>query len=178
MVEMLIVVTLIGLIAGIALPNIDYTRYRVDSAMRGVGTAMIGAQRYAVTRQHDVIVTFDEPNNVLRVHDDRNNDQVADAGERLRAVSLGEQIVLGRASATAHAVGSGPITFTKRVNGLPSLTFHRNGASSEYGGFYITSRRAVNSPESATDARLVLVERSTGRVTWYRYTGSSWVEGF
>jgi prepilin-type N-terminal cleavage/methylation domain-containing protein len=178
MVEMLIVVTLIGLLAGIALPRVDYARYRVDSAMRGVGTALIGAQRWAVTRQHDVVILFDESNNVVRIHDDLNNNQEMDEGERVRGVPLGDQVVLSRGSATAHAVGTGPVTFTKQVAGLPALTFHRNGAGSEYGGVYLTSRRAAQNPENVTDSRLLLVERATGRVTWYRYNGSTWTEGF
>jgi prepilin-type N-terminal cleavage/methylation domain-containing protein len=178
MVEMLIVVTLIGLIAGIALPNVDYTRFRVDAAMRGVGTALVGAQRFAVTRQHDVVVLFDESNNTVRIHDDVNNNQQQDAGERIRGVSLGDQIVLGRGPATAHTVGGGPVTFIKRVSGLPALTFHRNGAASEYGGFYLTSRRSLQSAAAATDGRLVMVERATGRISWYRFNGSTWTEGF
>ena len=180
LIEILIVIVIIGLTAVIALPNVDYAHFRVNSAMRGIGMTWIGTQRFAVTAQHDEVVMFDTVGNVLRVLDDTNDNHVADAGERFRAVSLGESIVFGRGAAPADpAVGGATVTFTKVVNGMPAVTFHRNGAASEYGGFYLTSQRARRSGSKyATDARLVLIERATGRVTWYRYDGSQWAEGF
>jgi prepilin-type N-terminal cleavage/methylation domain-containing protein len=180
LVEMIIIVVIIGLTAAIALPTVDYAHYRVNSAMRGIGMTLMGTQRFAVSSQHDEIVMFDSAASALRVLDDANNNHVADPGERFRAVSLGESVVLGRGPAPANAaVGSATVTFTKVVNGLPAVTFHRNGAASEYGGFYLTSQRALSGGSKyAADARLVVIERATGRVTWYRYDGSTWAEGF
>jgi prepilin-type N-terminal cleavage/methylation domain-containing protein len=179
-VEILIVLVIIGLTAAIALPNVDYAKYRVNSAMRGVGMTLMGTQRFAVSGQHDEIVMFDTVSNALRVLDDTNNNHAPDTGERFRGVSLGESIVFGRGPAPADtAVGGATVTFTKVVNGMPAVTFHRNGAASEYGGFYMTSIRALRSGSKyATDARLLIIERATGRVTWYRYDGSTWAEGF
>jgi Tfp pilus assembly protein FimT len=177
-VEILVVLAIIGLVAVFALPRVDYARYRIDGTMRGVATSLLGAQRAAVTRQHDIIVLLDATNQTIRIHDDANDNHVLDAGERVRAIPLGDAVVLGQGPAPPHSgVGPGPVTFTKQVDGVPALTFHRNGAASEYGGFYLTSRRAM-AGGYASDARLVVVERSTGRVTRYRYDGSGWVEAF
>ena len=178
LVEILIVMTIIGVVAAMALPSIDYTRYRIDSAMRGVATSLLSAQRAAVTRQHDMIILVDASNNTIRIHDDRNDNRVMDSDERVRAIPLGDQVVLGQGPAPSYSgVGAGPVTFIKQLNGVPALTFHRNGAASEYGGFYLTSRRALGGGSvHASDARLLVVERSTGRVTRYRYNGSAWVE--
>jgi prepilin-type N-terminal cleavage/methylation domain-containing protein len=180
LIEVIIIMVIIGLTAAIALPTVDYAHFRVNSAMRGVGMTLIGTQRYAVSGQHDEIVMFDTVSNALRVLDDTNNNHLPDTGERFRAVPLGESIVFGRGPAPADtAIGGATVTFTKVVNGMPAVTFHRNGAASEYGGFYMTSQRAVRGGSKyATDARLVIIERSTGRVTWYRYLGSAWAEGF
>lgn len=180
LIEMIIIVVIIGLTAAIALPSVDYGHFRVNSAMRGIGMTLIGTQRFAVSGQHDEIVMFDQASNALRILDDLNNNHVPDTGERFRAVSLGESIVFGRGPAPADtAVGGATVTFTKVVNGMPAVTFHRNGAASEYGGFYMTSQRALNSGSKyATDARLVIIERATGHVTWYRYDGTTWAEGF
>lgn len=174
--EILIVMSIIGIVTVIAIPSIDFTRYRIDSAMRGLGASLLSAQRAAVTRQHDVIVLIDAPNNIIRLHEDRNDNRDVDAGELLRAIPLGEAVVVGQGSAPAHpGVGPGPVTFTKLMDGVPSLSFHRNGAASEFGGVYLTTRRALSGGH-ASDSRLLVIERATGRVTRYRYTGSTWVE--
>jgi prepilin-type N-terminal cleavage/methylation domain-containing protein len=176
LVELLIVVTIIGIVAGIAIPKIDLTRYRVDGAMQSAGMTLLGAQRLAATRQFDVIVGFDQANNAIRVHQDANNNGVVDGGEPVTQRALGDLVVFGRAGAAAHAVGAAAVTFTQMRNGLPSVTFHRNGSASEYGGIYLTSRRAVLAG-LATDSRLLEVERSTGRTSWYRYN-NGWIRGF
>jgi len=177
LIELILVVMIIGLVAAFALPKIDYTKYRINSSMRGLGTTLLSAQRRAVSAQHDVIITFDLPGNAIRIHEDADNDGVVDPGERTRGVPLGENVVIGRGSAPAHAIGAGPVTFVKRVGGLPALTFHRNGSASERGGIYLTSRRALNSAAYVKDTRLLEIERATGRASWYSYQGN-WVRGF
>ncbi len=176
LVELLIVVTIIGIVASIAIPKIDLTRYRVDGAMQSTGMVLLGAQRLAATRQFDVIVGFDQATNTVRVHQDANNNGVIDGGEAATRRDLGDLVVLGRAGAPAHAVGAAAVTFAQVRDGLPSVTFHRNGSASEYGGVYLTSRRAVLTG-LATDTRLLEVERSTGRTSWYRYN-NGWIRGF
>jgi prepilin-type N-terminal cleavage/methylation domain-containing protein len=178
LIELVLVVTLIGILAAFALPNIDVQRYRMDSAMRGVGMSLIGAQRAAVTRQHHIIVMIDPDGNTIRIHDDRNNDGSQDGNERIRAVPLGDHVVIGRGTASMHSIGGAEVTFTKMSGGVPAVTFRRNGAASELGGFYLTSRRHLNSGTHAQDTRLIVVERATGRVEWHRYDGSQWVRGF
>ncbi len=181
LIELVIVLAMIGIVAAIAAPGLDFTRYRVDSAMQGIGTTLLVAQRLAVTRQHDVIVRFDVPGAALMVHEDADNDGAVDPGERVRRFPLGEHIVFGRAGASAGPIpGSGSeVTFTRRVDGMPAVIFHRNGSASEAGGFYLTSKRAVLNPGHEADARAVEVERGTGRASWYRYTSTgTWVRGF
>jgi prepilin-type N-terminal cleavage/methylation domain-containing protein len=175
MIELLIVVILVSLIATIAAPRINLTRYKVEGGMMAVSSTMFGAQRLAVTRQHDVIVLFDVGNQMMYVHEDANNDGARDAGERQRGYPLGEQVVFGLNGAAARPMGASPITFTQTRQGMPAVVFHRVGSASEAKGLYLTSRRA-NHPE---DTRAIEVERSTGRVSWYRFSPpSSWKRGF
>ena len=75
-------------------------------------------------------------------------------------------------------MGNGPVTFGGRQNDMPSVTFQRNGAASEAGGFYMTSTRDARTGTFAEDARAVEIERSTGRATWFRYTSSGWQREF
>ena len=178
LVEIVIVLTIIGLLVVIAIPNIDLGRYQANSAMQGVGATLLAAQRRAVTRQHDIVVTFDASTNSMSVHEDANNDGIVDATERNIAFPMGDQIAFGTGGAPNHAIGVGPITFTKTVRGFPAVTFHRNGSASESGGFYLTTKRAINAGGIATDGRVIEIERSTGRASWFRYVNGAWERGF
>ncbi len=179
LIEMVLVVVIVGIVAALTLPRIDYTRYRVNSSMRGLGTTLLGVQRRAVSRQHDIIVTFDVTRQAIRIHEDANNNRAVDDGERTRGIPLGEHVVIGRASTPAYApIGPGPVALTKRVDGIPALTFHRNGSASEMGGVYLTSRRALNSSDILNDTRLVTIERATGRVSWFSHKSTGWEQGF
>ncbi len=179
LIEMILVVAIMGAVAAMTLPRIDYTKYRLNSSMRGLGTTLLGAQRRAVSRQHDVIVTFDVTRQSIRIIEDANNNGQADDGERTRGIPLGEHVVIGRAGTPAYApIGAGPVALTKRANGIPALTFHRSGSASETGGVYLTSRRALNSSDILNDTRLVTVERATGRVSWFSHKPTGWEQGF
>jgi prepilin-type N-terminal cleavage/methylation domain-containing protein len=175
MIELLIVVLIISLVAVIAAPQINLTKFRVEGGMRAVQSVMFGAQRMAITRQHDVVVLFDAPNQMIYVHEDANNDGIRDAGERQRGYPLGDGVVFGLNGAAPRAMGASAITFTQIFQGMPAVVFHRVGSASEARGVYLTSRRAGH-PE---DTRAIEVERSTGRVSWYRFgPPSTWKRGF
>lgn len=179
LIELLIVMTIIGIMVAIALPKIDIAHYQIDGDMQDVGTAMLAAQRLAVSRQHDVAVRFDVAGNALVIHEDANNNAQVDAGERVRRLPLDSRVVFGRGSAPpAPELGSGTVTFSHTADGMPVVTFHRNGSASEAGGFYLTSRRALASAKYVKDTRAIEIERATGRVSWYRYDGTAWSRRF
>ena len=180
-VEMLIVVIILGMVAAFVAPKIDLTRFQVESSMQWIGLTLLAVERPAITQQHNIIVQFDQTKQSLRIHEDRNNDGLVGAGERVRAVSLGEAVVFGRGGATAMFIGPGPITFTKTVGGLPAVIFRRDGSASEAAGIYLTSTRAARySGGYLQDSRAILLDRATGRASWYRYnnSNSTWVKGF
>ncbi len=176
-IELLIVLAIIGVVVALALPRIDVARYKLNAGMRIVGTGLLTAQRRAVSVQHDVIVTFNQTTHVISMFEDANNNGTRDAGERTRAISQGEGVLIGRGATPSHAVGAGPVTFTQTVGGLPAVTFHRNGSASEYGGVYLTSRRAIQTGSHVEDTRLITVERATGRASWFNYA-TQWNRGF
>ena len=178
LVELLIVVVILGLLVGFAAPRIDVTKFKVESAMQAVGSTLLATERLAITEQHDVIVRFDVANNAMRIHEDRDNDGVIDPGERVRAMPLGEAVVFGLGTAPAMPMGPGPITFTKVLNGMPALVFHRDGSASEAGGFYLTSQRAAQTGTRPEDARAIQVDRATGRASWFRYGPPVWRRSF
>jgi prepilin-type N-terminal cleavage/methylation domain-containing protein len=179
LIELLTVVTIIGIVAAIALPRIDLTRMRVDAAMQSLGTTMLASQRLAVSRGHDVVVMFDQANSAIRIHEDVDGSGTVNGTERIRSVTLGEQVTYGTGGAPDHAaVGAGPLTFSQAREGMRAVIFHRNGSASEFGGVYLTSRRATLSAGHQKDTRVLQIERSTSRTSWFRYTDNGWLRGF
>ena len=180
LVELLVVLALIGMIITFAAPKIDVTKFKVESSMQAVGMTLLALERQSIAQQHDIIVMFDQTQQALRVHEDLNNNGAVDAGERVRRIPLGDQIVFGKGSATAMTMGAGPITFTKVIGGYPALVFHRDGSASEAAGFYLTSIRATRFSGYMGDSRAIVLDRATGRASWYRFnvTGSTWVRAF
>jgi prepilin-type N-terminal cleavage/methylation domain-containing protein len=178
-VELAIVVTIIGVLATIALPRIDVTGGRANATIHVIGTTLLAAQRQALTQQHDVIVGFHAQERYLRVHEDRNNNGIADVGEHTRVVPLGESIVFGLGDALPREQLTEAITFTKRVAGIPAVVFRRDGSSSEGGGIYVTSTKAgTGNGGYPHHTRHVVIERSTGRTTAYRFLNGTWRKVF
>jgi prepilin-type N-terminal cleavage/methylation domain-containing protein len=175
--ELLITVATIGILSAIAVPNLNLGKFRANAAMRGVGSTLMAAQRQAVLRQHDVIVRINTARNVMTVHLDVDDDATVDDTERIHAFPLGEGIVFGRGAAPQWADAGSTVNLTRTVDGIPSITFHRNGSASESGGFYIVSPR-TSYGEIAKDARYLEITRATGRVSWHHYAGTQWKRGF
>ncbi len=171
------VVIIIGIVAAFAVPKINLGQYRINGAVRNLNGVLSRAQRLAVTNQFNVNVVFDVTNQMVRIHEDDNNDNVADANERVRQYPIGENVEYGLGGAPVRTYSPGPVSFTRTQGALPVVIFRRDGSASENGGIYITSLNAVATGR-VTDARLVEIVRATGRTSWFRYTGTQWEQKF
>jgi len=180
LIELLMVVTIIGVVIGIGVWKIDVARYQINGDQQVVGTALIAAQREAIAKQHNMIVVFDNANSAMRIVSDSNNNGQADANENVRTITLGDRVRYGLGTATAMSWGSSAISFTtlEGGSGLPCVIFYRNGSASESRGVYLSSTRAQSDPAFVRDIRAIHVERATGRAEWWHYDGSTWVRGF
>lgn len=176
--EVLMTVTVMGIIAAIVAPRVDLTRFQVDSSMREVATTLMLAQKEAVASQHEVLVGFNTADRALEIHWDADNDHDRDATERIRRIGLGDGVVFDRPTGvTARAFGSATVAFDD-IGGLPTVVFHRNGSTSESGGLYLTSVRASRDGAAyPNDTRAIEFERATGRTEWFRFRGA-WQRGF
>src|SRR5215470_14121999 len=112
LIELLIVLTIIGIVAGMAFWKIDVARYQINGDQQVVGTALIAAQREAIAKQHNIIVVFDDPHSQMMIVSDSNNNGQVDGGENVRTISLGERVRYGIGSATPLPWGSSGISFT------------------------------------------------------------------
>jgi prepilin-type N-terminal cleavage/methylation domain-containing protein len=175
MIEVLSVIVIIGLLTAIALPKVNLASYQANGAAQVVSSAFAYAQRQAISRQANTLVAFDLPNNRLRVHEDRNNDNVIDADERVTFANLPEGVTFGRGTAAARAIGGQVVTFSRAQGILPVLIFRRDGTASENGGVYLSTIAGLSVDRTA-DVRAVEISRATGRATWFSYATGAWKE--
>lgn len=176
LIELLMVIVIVGMMASIALPKSGLASYQANSGARVVATVLSHAQRMAISQQSDIRIAFDIPNNQLRVHEDRNNDNVVDPEERVVFTSLPEGVGFGRGTALARDIGEETVTFTRTQDDLPVLVYHRDGTTSENGGIYLSTVAGLSAGRD-TDVRAVEVARATGRATWFSYATGTWKQG-
>jgi prepilin-type N-terminal cleavage/methylation domain-containing protein len=169
LIEMILVVVLVAILARLALPRLDYGRYRVNSDARAVEMTLAYAQRLAVSLQHNVLVTFNTSTNQVVTTEDKNDDGVYTSGERVRGFSLSTGVVFAR-------VGAPDLPAPNPTNELTAITFFRDGSASTAGVVFLSTVRAVTG-NSAEDTRAITVTRATGRPSWFTYTGGSWRQG-
>jgi prepilin-type N-terminal cleavage/methylation domain-containing protein len=182
LVEMLIVIVMIGILAAIGLPRVNLSRIRSKSAIQTLGTTMLALQRDAISRQHNVLVIIDNTTSSLRVLYDSTNDLTINNNERTRSIPLGEEIVFGRpAGVPARSFGTNPVNFTTTEvsTGRPAIVLYRNGSAREFGGLYLSTRKAMmGAPGHNGETWAMEIIRATGRAEWLRWNGTTWVRGF
>lgn len=177
-VELILVMSLIGIMATIAAPMMDKEKFQLNGAALIVGSTFAAQQRNSVMRQHNIVLAFDTTENTIRVHYDLDNDNTIDSGENFSVVELDEGVVFGRGATPARPLSSASISLTGTQDGMPALTFRRNGSSSEEAIFYVTSQRSrtTGGTAYAQDGRAVEIERATARVRCYSYATSTWTQ--
>ncbi|HWL38936.1 MAG TPA: prepilin-type N-terminal cleavage/methylation domain-containing protein [Gemmatimonadaceae bacterium] len=172
--ELLVTVSIMSIMAAIALPRLNLHQFRIDAGVRGVQGALMQAERYAVQRQHDMIVSFDVAGKRALLIADQNNDAIVDESERIMIRPLEDGVQF---AAPPAAIGGGSIAAVagatlKTVDGYPSIVFHRDGATNTDLQVYITSTR-----EDPKDFKALSVTKSTGHVNYYSYRTGTWKRG-
>lgn len=170
-IELMIVLAIIGIVAAFAYPRVNFTQFRVDAAARTTRIALQDAERLAIARQADVIVSFDTIGSRIRVLEDGNDNGVVDAGEHVTWTPLEDSVHFAVPPAGVSGAAPGAIdgATVRIIDGMPSVTFHRDGAASTDLQVYLTSRRALGD-----DYRCVEVTQSTGHTSWWRYLDGAW----
>jgi prepilin-type N-terminal cleavage/methylation domain-containing protein len=173
LIELMIVLTILAIVAGFAIPKVDFVKYRSDAAARGVIAQMQSAQRLAITRQHDVLVSFEATGRRFRVVEDANNNGRVDDGERTSWRTLQEETQFGTPATPVSLSGGAVVGRDLRtLDGMPTIVFRRDGSASGDAEIYLTSRRL-----RPTDFRAIVVTEATGRAEWLRWNGDAWTRG-
>ena len=174
LVEIAIVLMMIGMVAAFTLPRLDLGRYRADAAAQTARGAFQTAQRGALTRQYDVMVSVDAATNRVRIAYDANGDGAIASTERVTWQSLPDGSLfsapsVGGLSGAVSAAFSG--AGVRTVGGMPTLTYHRDGSTSGDAELYVATRVGAKRAW-----RALQVTQATGRVDWFRF-GASWTRG-
>lgn len=169
--ELTVVLIMVSLIAGIAVPRLNYERYRADAAMRTVRSILQASQRNAIMRQTNVVVGFNLSAGLMEIVEDTDNDCQHDAGERLvtRPLEEGSKFSIPPTpyGPPVSLAVSGPNMCT--IRGLQAIQFLRDGATSTELDVYLTSSRGVSK-----DYRLIRVTMASGRTEAFRFDGAAW----
>src|SRR4051812_10930476 len=81
--ELMVVVVITGMMITLAIPRVDTTKWRADAIATIVRTTLQYAQRQAITRQHDMVVSFDTTGDRIRTFWDANNSGTLNSSERV-----------------------------------------------------------------------------------------------
>ena len=170
MVEIIIVLVMMAVVAGLAIPKLNLSQFRADAAAQQVRSVFQTAQRTSLTRQYDVIVSVDTAQFGLRIAEDVNNDGTIQLSEWKfwRPTGEGNQFAPPPKGLNAPSVSSSVIgAQLKIVDGMKSVIFHRDGSTSTDAEIYVQSEY-----KGRTDYRAISVTRSTGRTELFRLSGT------
>lgn len=170
-IEIALVLSLIAIMAVMAMPKVSLLRYRQDANGRLVQRTLISAQQTAVQRNTNVLFVVDYAASRMRVVQDTNASGAADAAEAWVSWTLAEGSKFSIPTTTVdgatayYATGPGITTTTAG----PTITFRPDGSASGDAVIYV----GVGS--GRTDAlRAVELAGSTGRTRLWRYVSGSW----
>ena len=164
--EIMIVLVMVGVLMAIAAPRVDFTRYRVDAAVQNLRSVLMQAQRTALLRQFDVVVSIDTAHQALKTAEDLNNDGIIQPDEHKRTTP----------STTACRSPCRPWVSTARSPARWSGPSSATWTACPRSRSIVTARRraisnCISPPRSAPTARTARCGsiRGTGRTDWYRY---------
>lgn len=167
--ELLWVIVILSILTALALPRLDWMRYRLNGDVRMVQMQLAYAHRLAVSLQHNVQVTIDHAQRRLVIDEDANNDGVFAANERRRVVQLDDGINFERVSAP-------DLPPPAPTNEVTRIIYRRDGTADQAGVIFINTDRGLNLG-STNDARALEIIRATGRAVSHKYTSSGWIRG-
>lgn len=167
--ELLWVIVILGIITTLAVPKLDWMKYRLNAEQRNISLQLSYAQRLAVSLQHNVQVTIDNTQKRLLVDEDSNNDGTYSSNERRRVIQLIEGLNFSK-NGVADLPAPAP------TNQVTIIVYRRDGSADQAGVIFMNTDRGV-ALGTNKDARALEVTRATGRAITYKYLNSVWVKG-
>jgi prepilin-type N-terminal cleavage/methylation domain-containing protein len=166
-IEVAITLGVMAIMAALALPAIDFNRYRMDANARLVQNWLLSAQSRAVQRNVQVLMEVFYDRNQIRMVDDADADGQWTNGETRPYFTLSENMKFVTPPTTIdgatpyYATGAG-ISLSTTGN-RPILIFYPNGSSSGDAVFYLGSPKGRKE-----DNRAIKVTAATAKMRIYR----------
>lgn len=167
--ELLWVIVILGIVTAMAVPKLDWMKYRLNAEQRNIALQLSYAQRLSVSLQHNVQVTIDNTNKRLLVDEDANNDGTYSSNERRRVIQLEKGLNFSKNGVT-------DLPAPAPTNLLTTIIYRRDGSADQSGVIFMNTDRGVTAGTN-NDARALEVTRATGRAITYKYLNGAWVKG-
>lgn len=175
--EILVVLTVIGIVVGWAVSRVTSSGYRMDANVRLVQNALLAAQQTAISRSSPVQVMFDASGagqHRLRVLVDADDDGVVSMNEDVRYRPLSGANFL-TPPATIDGASPGYVTGPGLVSGRPefrqAIRIAPNGTLGGDVVVYIGTSTAR--PE---DLRAIAISGATARSRFWSNANGSWAQ--
>ena len=166
-IELAMTLGIMAIMAALALPAIDFNRFRMDANARLVQNKLLWAQSRAVQRNMQVLVEVYYNRSQFRFVDDSTADGRLTSGEREQYDKLSENMKFVTPPTTIdgatayYATGAG-VTLVGSGN-YPQLIFYPNGSSSGDAVIYLGSPNG-----RPQDNRAIKITASTLKMYFYR----------
>lgn len=173
LIEILMVMALLGIIAGFAVTRFTYWGYRMDANIRLLQNVVIGAQQLAIQRNVTVQVMFDATAQRARILQDFNNNGLMDASDSVRYRPLADGAEFQVPPSTLDGAGAAYMTGPGVIStGNPlqlAIRIAANGSLSGDVVVYLGSPR--QRPE---DVRAMTIVGATSRTGFWSLGGGVW----
>lgn len=170
-IELMLVLSLIAIMAAMAIPKISFLRYKQDAVGRLVQRTLITAQQRALRNNTNVLFVMDYAASRMRVVEDTNANGAIDGSEPWQSWKLAEGARFSIPATTVdgstayYATGPGVST----LSAGPTITFYPSGSASGDAFVY------VGVATGRTDAlRAIEFAGATGRTRLWRYANGAW----
>ena len=176
LVEMMFVMGVMGVLAGMAVLQIGASRPGAlgDGAMRVVLSQMNTARELAISQRRNMRLVFDNGSRVQIIREEVPGPTLTTISTVLLEGTLQFVLVSGLPD-TPDAFGNSDATvFTTATGNPPEVKFTPNGTFVNQDGNSLNGSVFVALPNQALSARAVTVFGSTGRVRGYRWDGRNW----
>ena len=166
LVEILLVIVIIGILASVAIPNFSRwkEKYEINGEAKKVYFDLLLAHSTAISNNHNVLVTFDSDNHIYRVHGDKNDNALEEAGEDIKIVKLNDEdrVQFNFNAGVSDVDGNPvlkPISFASNGN---IITFNPRGQASTSGSIFLIHKNDIG--VSNNRLRSINIIQSTGSI--------------
>jgi prepilin-type N-terminal cleavage/methylation domain-containing protein len=171
LIEIIITMAIIGIVSAIAIPNFSKwkEKHEIEGQAQKVYFDLMLARTAAIKSNNDVRVTFNLVANTYTVHEDSNNDGVADAGENFKNAILENDVQFAYNVGISDTDGNA-VTSAVSFNGAQVVVFDSRGQADSTGKVLLLHQNDIGVTDDR--ARLISVLQATGGVDYWKYSAA------